>query len=149
MSCRGVSGAASSLVERHMSRSGSSGKIHKSPPPDTSLSSPRSPVVAPGANIPTRNFPQDNHAIRFHRCFSSALSRCHTRPLPLPLSSRRLRNPGDLQNILEPMLTIDTAIDLPLISHDYLQRHPVLRTREVDEAPHDALQLRSANDSKV
>lgn len=47
------------------------------------------------------------------------------------------------------MQTIDTATCVPLISHDYLQCHPVLRTRKIHEVLYDALQLRSANGSRM
>lgn len=43
------------------------------------------------------------------------------------------------------MLAIDTATDVPLSSHDHLQRHRVLKSREIHEVPRHPLQLQSDN----
>lgn len=47
------------------------------------------------------------------------------------------------------MLTIDIATDVPLISHNFLQRHPTLKDRTVHDVPRSALDIRSANGSSM
>ena len=119
------------------------------PSTENPLSLKRASEIAPGNEQSARKFPQDKRATRFRRFYSSALSRCNARPLPISLSSRRLRVPGKIENVPEPSLTIDTATDVPLVSCNYLQHHPVLRNRKIHKVPQDAVQLRSANGSRM
>lgn len=87
-------GASSTGVEHRNSSSGSSGILQKAPSTESPSSFPCAPETALGAGQCTQNFPQDKHVILLRQFFSSVLSRCNARPLPLPLSCRRLRVPG-------------------------------------------------------
>lgn len=85
----------------------------------------------------------------FPPSFSWTLSRCLARPTPLSLSSSRFRVHGKLHGVSGVMLTIDTATDVPLISHAYLQPQPILHNRSLMGASCSALELRSANASPL
>ena len=63
--------------------------------------------------------------------------------------SQRLRVPGKIHGVYEPMLTIDTATDVPLISHDYVKRHPTLKSHPILPVPRSALDIPSVNGSPM
>lgn len=78
-----------------------------------------------------------------------ALARYLPRPLPLDLTSCRVRIPGEIRGMPNMDFTIDIASDMPYISDLFVRSHPVLKMVNVHPAPFETILLRSTQGSNV
>lgn len=98
------------------------------------------------SSLSTGTFPDDRGSAYFPPLYTSLPNRTSP-PAPVSPSSRRSGVSRTIRGVSKPMLTVDTATDVPLISHDSLQRHPILKGLTVHPVPRSALLLHSANGS--
>lgn len=85
----------------------------------------------------------------FSAFHSSALAGYPTNPSVLNTSSRRVRVPARINNHPVDQITIDTACDIPCLSHEFMRRHATLKHTEILPVPPGAINLRSADGSAL
>ena len=85
----------------------------------------------------------------FSAFYTSALKGYPANPSVLNASSRRVRVPARINTTPVDHITIDTACDIPCISHAFIRRHNTLKDAEISPVPPGAINLRSADGSAL
>ncbi len=105
-----------------------------------SSSASRSDLMV-GAGSPERNN-------KDHVWYSSTLAH-KSNVFSVSLSSRRVRIDGSVDTVPVHNITVDTATDVSVVSHAWLNSHPVLQTIPLKPVPPAAVSLHGANGSPI
>lgn len=90
-----------------------------------------------------------NNKTEFQAFQMSALAGYPQGPSVLQTTSRRVRVPATVNNLEVDEITIDTACDIPCISHKFMRQHKTLQNTEILPVPPGAINLRSADGSPL
>ena len=74
---------------------------------------------------------------------------CKSHHFSLFFSPRRVQISGSVEDYPVPAITVDTATDVPVVSHAWLMSHPTLRSVTTQPVPPNAVALRAANGSSL
>ena len=79
----------------------------------------------------------------------SSMLACKPHPFALFFSSRRLQISSSVEDYPVPVIIVDTATDVSVVSHASLKSHPTLRSVIIQSVPPTTVALRAANGSPL